>query len=79
MTRCFFLFDSYCFVHVGRPLWREVGSVICQSESVLLVHCHLYNYLQFYCWNLIVCTIYTRPLSVQAQYSKLCPISSSIR
>jgi hypothetical protein len=47
--RCFFLFESYCPVHVGRPLWREVGSVICQSESVVLVHCHLYNYLQFYC------------------------------
>jgi hypothetical protein len=31
MTRCFFLFESYCAVHVGRPLWREVGSVICQS------------------------------------------------
>jgi hypothetical protein len=29
MTRCFFLFESYCPVHVGRPLWREVGSVIC--------------------------------------------------
>jgi hypothetical protein len=31
MTRCFFLFESYCPVHVGRPLWQEVGSVICQS------------------------------------------------
>jgi hypothetical protein len=31
MTRCFFLLESYCPVHVGRPLWREVGSVICQS------------------------------------------------
>jgi hypothetical protein len=48
MTRCFFLFESYCPVHVGRPLWREVGSVICQSQSVVLVR-HLYNYLQFYC------------------------------
>jgi hypothetical protein len=26
-----------------------------------------------------VCTIYIRPLSVQAQYSRLCPISSSDR
>jgi hypothetical protein len=31
MTRCFFLFESYCPVPVGRPLWQEVGSVICQS------------------------------------------------
>jgi hypothetical protein len=30
MTRCFFLFESYCPVHVRRLLWREVGSVICQ-------------------------------------------------
>jgi hypothetical protein len=48
LTRCFFLFDSYCPVHVGTPLWREVGSVVCQSWSVVLVHCHLYNYLQFH-------------------------------
>jgi hypothetical protein len=48
-TRYFFLFESYCPVHVGRPLWREVGSVVCQSWLVVLVHCHLYNYLQFYC------------------------------
>jgi hypothetical protein len=31
MTRYFFLFESCCPVHVGSPLWREVGSVICQS------------------------------------------------
>jgi hypothetical protein len=28
-TRYLLLFDIYCFVGVGRPLWREVGSVIC--------------------------------------------------
>jgi hypothetical protein len=28
-TRYYFLFESYCPVHVGRPLWREVGSVVC--------------------------------------------------
>jgi hypothetical protein len=27
MTRCLLLFDDYCCVFVGRPLWREVGSV----------------------------------------------------
>jgi hypothetical protein len=31
MTR-YFLFDIYCFVDVERPLWREVGSVICISH-----------------------------------------------
>jgi hypothetical protein len=25
---------SYCLVFLGRPLWREVGSVICQSLSL---------------------------------------------
>jgi hypothetical protein len=49
MTECFFLFESYCPLYAGRPLWREVESVICQSWLVVLVHCHLYNYLQFYC------------------------------
>jgi hypothetical protein len=24
-------FQSYCFVYLGHPLWREVGTVICQS------------------------------------------------
>jgi hypothetical protein len=32
MTRCYLLFDSYWFVDIGRPLWREVGSVICLSH-----------------------------------------------
>jgi hypothetical protein len=31
LSWCFFLFESYCPVHVGRPLSREVGSVVCQS------------------------------------------------
>jgi hypothetical protein len=39
----------------------------------------MYNYLQVYSYYLSLYTIYTRPLSVQAQYSRLCPISSSIR
>jgi hypothetical protein len=29
MTRCLLLFDSYGLVFVGRPLWREDGSVFC--------------------------------------------------
>jgi hypothetical protein len=31
MTRCIFLFESNCPLHVGRSLWREVGFVICPS------------------------------------------------
>jgi hypothetical protein len=42
MTRYLLLFDSYGLVFLGRPLWREDGSVLCQShnsliETVLLV------------------------------------------
>jgi hypothetical protein len=39
----------------------------------------MYNYLQGYTYYLILYTIYTSPLSVQAQYSRLCPISSGVR
>jgi hypothetical protein len=35
MTRCLLLFDVYCRVFVRRPLWGEIGSVVCQSESAL--------------------------------------------
>jgi hypothetical protein len=34
LTRDNFFLESYCFVIWGRPLWREVGSVICQSLSL---------------------------------------------
>jgi hypothetical protein len=34
MTRYLLLFDSYSFVIVGRPLWREDGSVFCQSHCL---------------------------------------------
>jgi hypothetical protein len=30
----FFFPQSYCLVFLGRPLWREVGSVMCQSLSM---------------------------------------------
>jgi hypothetical protein len=33
MTRYYVLSESCCVVSVGRPLWREVGSVYCQSLS----------------------------------------------
>jgi hypothetical protein len=33
VTRYYFLSESCCVVSVGRPLWREVGSLSCQSLS----------------------------------------------
>jgi hypothetical protein len=32
------LSEFCCLVSVGRPLWREVGSVSCQSLSAIIVH-----------------------------------------
>jgi hypothetical protein len=34
MTRYLLPFDSYALVFVGRPLWREDGSVFCQSHCL---------------------------------------------
>jgi hypothetical protein len=31
--------ESCCLVSVGRPLWQEVGSVICHSQSVVIYQC----------------------------------------
>jgi hypothetical protein len=39
----------------------------------------MYSYLYLSSYLMFVYTIYTRPLSVQAQYSRLCPIPSCFR
>jgi hypothetical protein len=49
-------------------------SVIVDSKS-LLIYTNMYKFTIF----LMLFTIYTRPLSVQAQYSKLCTFSACIR
>jgi hypothetical protein len=36
--RILILSEFCCVVFVGRPLWREVGSVSCQSLSAIIVH-----------------------------------------
>jgi hypothetical protein len=38
--------ESCCLVSVGRPLWREVGSVICLSQSVAICQ-YLHHGLAF--------------------------------
>jgi hypothetical protein len=40
VTRYYFLSEGCCLFCVGRPLWREVGSVICHSQSIVI-----YQYL----------------------------------
>jgi hypothetical protein len=81
-AQMFVTVDDYCCVFVGRPLWREVGSVDCQSESAFLsnlsVHIRVFTFQMF---NIQMCvhTLYLRPLSVRAQYSNLCTTNTSSR
>jgi hypothetical protein len=61
----------------GLPLWREDGSVVCQSVSSQLPVCTIFTF--YMCHMLLnTYTTYTRPLSVRAQYSRLCAISGMI-
>jgi hypothetical protein len=55
VTRYYFLSESCCVVSVGRLLWREVGSVSCQSLSSVFsplskiqnnLHCTCFKYMQ---------------------------------
>jgi hypothetical protein len=62
------LSEFRCVVFIGRPLWREVGSVSCQSLSAIIVHCQFpppfytsyirYIYTIYYIY---IYTIYARP------------------
>jgi hypothetical protein len=62
----------------GRPLWREDGSVVCESQSAVLRQLSLCTVI-YILYVLHDNTIYTWPLSVRVQYSRLCPISGSFR
>jgi hypothetical protein len=75
ITRYLFLFDSYCLVHVGRSLWREVGSVLSVT-----VHCQNVIVFTFYMFDMFyLYTAYTIPLTVQAWCNRSCPIICSLR
>jgi hypothetical protein len=78
----------YCILFkclgLGRPLWREAGSVLCKPQSSHLSVCtftiyifvsynftiYLYIYIHY-----TIHIIYTRPLLVPARYSRLRPIA----
>jgi hypothetical protein len=84
MTRYLLLFHNYCCVFVGRPLWRKVGSVDCQSESAFLSQLSVYIYIYiftFQMFNIQICihTLYLRPQSVWTHYSNLFPNNSCSR
>jgi hypothetical protein len=65
---------------VGRSLWREDGPVVCQTQSAVISPLSVCTYnLHFTSYYMYVYTTYTRPLSVQAQYSRSYPIISSSR
>jgi hypothetical protein len=52
------LSEICCLVSVGRPLWREVGSVSCQSLSTVLLHCTV---LYFFYMSHVFCIYIYRP------------------
>jgi hypothetical protein len=64
--------ESCCLVSVGRPLWREVGSVVCISQSSNLPSSIYVTYVLEFS-NLY--TIYTKLHSVPSEYSRLCSTS----
>jgi hypothetical protein len=61
---------------MGRCLWYEDGTVICRSHSQSVFT--MYN-LHFTCYYMYVYRTYTRPLSVEVQYSRSYVIISSSR
>jgi hypothetical protein len=74
------LFEFRCVVFVGRPLWREVGSVSCQSA--IIVHCQFFSFV-FVCWFVFsphftrhifyVYTIHPRPSQPRLSTADLAP------
>jgi hypothetical protein len=74
------LSESCCLVSVGRPLWREVGSVICHSQSIVS-----YQYLHqlitlhvFYSWAIYIQGFIQSRLST-VDYALLVTTSSNYR
>jgi hypothetical protein len=78
MTRCLLLFDSYWFVSRAPPLTRDR---VCHLSLSLSVYSK--SSIDEICKitisnkNIYIYTIYTRPLSVQAENSRSCPILCS--
>jgi hypothetical protein len=80
MTRYYLLFGNFCFVLGGGApsLTRGWVCLLSESGSRSKSNVSMYSYIHLTCftfWHIY--TIYTRPLSVRAQYSRLCHISGS--
>jgi hypothetical protein len=63
----------YCQIIASLFIWGALSN----ERAGVFYNVQYIIYLHFVCYYLNVYTIYTRPLSVQAQYSKSCPIFSS--
>jgi hypothetical protein len=68
------LSESCCLVSVGRPVWQEVGSVICHSQSAVIYQ-YLHQGFTFHLQFSNLYAIYTKLLFVPARYSRLCSSS----
>jgi hypothetical protein len=78
MTRYLLLLDNYGLVCVGALSDERTGLSFVSQPAVLgqLLVCTIFTF--YICHMLLnTYTIYTRPLSVRAHYSRLCPISGS--
>jgi hypothetical protein len=70
VTRYYFLSESCCVVSVGRPLWREVGSVSCQSLSAIFSPLSKFNLIYILNVTHVLCIysiykVFVSPGSVQ--------------
>jgi hypothetical protein len=82
MTRDLLLFDSHSLVLRGARSDERTGLsfvrvTVCSNKSFVIMQ-KIFTILHVIHGNNVY-TICTGPLSVQAQYSRLCPISSSFR
>jgi hypothetical protein len=68
LTTIFFPVWQWRVCWCGRPLWREDGSVFYNVHNIFTFYMLLHE---------CIYKMYTRLLSVQAQYSRWCPIYSS--
>jgi hypothetical protein len=78
MTRCVLTVWQLLSCPVRAPSLRRGRVCVFQSYSVMFFNMYM-DYIQFCMSDIVlVHTLYARPLSVQARYSRLCPINFSL-
>jgi hypothetical protein len=63
-TKCYFPLEVWCLKFsglslFGRPLWREVGSAICQSKSVVVCQGKIHIYISCEIYAVFKCPVRT--------------------